>query len=145
MIKKISLSVICFLLITASANAENFATDKDLKPFTDKVMDLVVKGDLKKAFETMKPYVVVSEADMQTAEQKSETQREQFTERYGAPIGYEFIAQKATGESLIRIVYIEKLEKQALVWAFYFYKAKSGWMLNSVIWDDQMPYLFQMN
>lgn len=108
-------------------------------------METLVKGELKKAFNTIKPYITTSEAELQAAAQNSETQRSQLAERYGAPLGYEFIGQKKIGESLIRIIYIEKLEKQAIIWAFYFYKSKSGWVINSFVWDDQVSLIYQIN
>jgi hypothetical protein len=142
---KIFSSVILLLMMAASAKADVFVSENDLRPFTDKIMEMVIKGELKKAFNTIKPYIVTSEAELQAAAQNSETQRIQLGERYGAPIGYEFIGQKKVGDSLVRIIYLEKLEKQALIWAFYFYKSKNGWVINGVVWDEQMTLIYQLN
>jgi hypothetical protein len=139
------LSIILLFIIASGAKADVFVSENDLRPFTDKIMEMILKGELKKAFNTIKPYIVTSEAELQAAAQNSETQRVQLAEKYGAPIGYEFIGQKKVGESLIRIIYIEKLEKQALIWAFYFYKSKNGWVINSFVWDDQMSLIYQIN
>jgi len=144
MYRKIIL-IILLLLTADSARADVFISEKDLKPFADKIMELVIKGDILKAFDAMKPYLVIPEAEFKSAAQNSKSQREQFAERIGSPIGYEFIGQKSVGTSLVRLVYIEKTEKQALIWAFYFYKAKAGWVLNSFVWDDQTPALFQIH
>ena len=143
MFKKIS-AILLFLIITWNVQADVLISEKDLKPFTDKIMEMILKGELKKAFNTIKPYITTSEAELQAATQNSETQRVQLSERYGTAIGYEFIGQKKVGESLIRIIYIEKLEKQAIIWAFYFYKSKIGWVINSFVWDDQMSLIYQL-
>jgi hypothetical protein len=144
MLKKLSY-IILLLIITAEVKADVFVSEKDLKPFTDKVMEMVIKGEIKKAFAAIKPYITTSDAELQAAAQNSETQRVQLAERYGAPIGYEFIGQKKVGDSLVRFIYLEKLEKQALIWAFYFYKSKTGWVINSFVWDDQVTLIYQIN
>jgi hypothetical protein len=144
MFKKLSY-IILLLMIAAELKADVFVSEKDLKPFTDKIMEMVVKGEIKKAFNTIKPYITTSDAELQAAAQNSETQRIQLAERYGSPVGYEFIGQKKVGDSLVRFIYLEKLEKQGLIWAFYFYKSKTGWVINSFVWDDQMTLIYQIN
>jgi hypothetical protein len=144
MFKKLSF-IILLTLVASNARADVFVSENDLKPFTDKIIEMVAKGEIKKAINTTKPYATISEAEIQAAIQNSETQRIQLAERYGTPIGFEFIGQKKVGQSLIRIIYLEKLEKQAIIWAFYFYKAKSGWVINSFVWDDQINLIYQLN
>jgi hypothetical protein len=72
----------------------------------------------------------------------SQSQRDQFGARYGAAAGNEFIAQKKVGDSLLRLVYIEKTERHALPWTFIFYRGPKGWVLNSFNWNDRLPDLF---
>jgi len=91
----------------------------------------------------MKPFVLVPEAEFEAMALASKSQRDQFGARYGNPIGYEFLGQRKVGDSLVRLTYIEKTDKHALPWMFYFYKTPTGWALNSFQWNDRMPQLFE--
>lgn len=128
--------------MSSFSQAETLKAEEDLRPFVDSVMKNVASGDLQSAFKTMQPFVIISENEFQSAALASKTQREQFGNRFGKTIGAEFIAQQKVGDSLIRIVFIEKTEKHALPWYFYFYKSQNGWVLNTFSWNDQMPALF---
>ena len=141
---KLILSCVLFFttLVSSFAQAGTLKREDDLRPFVDSVMKNVASGDLQSAFETMRPFIVISENELQSAALASKTQREQFGNRYGKTIGTEFIAQQKVGDSLVRIIYIEKTEKHALPWYFYFYKSQMGWVLNTFNWNDQMPALF---
>ena len=46
------------------------------------------------------------------------------------------------GESLLRLIYIEKFSTNALPWAFFYYKTPTGWMLNSFAWNDRIQNAF---
>lgn len=123
--------------------AETLPSEADIRKLADKIMESAGKGDILGAFNVMKPYVVISDSELQSAALNSKSQRDQFEARFGKSIGYEFIAQKKEGASLIRLTYIEKTEKNAMPWFFYFYKTPSGWSLNSFVWNDKVPLLFQ--
>lgn len=71
----------------------------------------------------------------------SKAQREWAGTRYGAPVGYEFIGETRAGQSLLKLTYIEKTERHALPWMFYFYRSPKGWVLNTFLWHDQMQNL----
>jgi hypothetical protein len=43
--------------------------------------------------------------------------------------------------SLLKLTYIEKTERHALPWMFYFYRSPTGWVLNTFVWHDQMQNL----
>lgn len=130
------------IFLSGHSFADTIKAEPDIKPFTENVMGKVAKNDLIGAFSAMKPYVIIPEAEFQSAVLNSKAQRDQFGARYGKTIGYEYIGQKKLGESLIRYTYIEKTEKHALPWIFYFYKGPAGWVLNSFIWNDQMQQIF---
>lgn len=130
------------LLLPSLTHADVFKTEAEIQPFIEKTMQLVGKGEVNKAFEAMKPYAAVPAAEFDSFSLGSKAQRDQFTTRYGKTVGQEFISKKKLGESLIRIIYIEKTEKNALPWTFYFYKGQEGWTLNSFNWNDQTAPLF---
>jgi hypothetical protein len=130
------------LTIAGSAAADTLKSEADLRPFGDRVMAAVVKSGMPAAYDALKPYLLIPESEFQSVLRSSKSQRDQFALRYGRTIGYEFVGSRKAGESLVRIVYIEKTEKHALPWTFYFYKTPAGWVLNAFHWNDQVPALF---
>jgi hypothetical protein len=124
--------------------ADTLKSESELRLFADRVMGTLEKGGTMAAFAAMKPYTIIPGSEFDSIALASKSQREQFGARFGKTVGFEFIGQKKLGESLIRLTYIEKTEKHAFPWRFYFYKTPSGWALNSFLWNDQMPQLFQV-
>ncbi len=59
---------------------------------------------------------------------------------YGDVLGYEKIAERAFGTSVVRLVYIMKTEKAPMVWVFNFYKPEEKWFLGNVEFNDQYRF-----
>lgn len=119
-------------------------SETELRALGDRIMAGLVKGGVKAAFAEMKPHVVIPESEFESVMLQSQAQRDQFGARYGKTTGYEFIGQRKVGDSLVRLVYIEKTDKHAMPWTFYFYKGPAGWLMNSFHWNDQLPQLFHL-
>jgi hypothetical protein len=67
-------------------------------------------------------------ADRAPAEVHFARLREAMISRYGKSSGeFEFIRKEAVGQSLVKITYLEKLEKTAMVWKFAFYRVGGEW------------------
>ena len=60
---------------------------------------------------------------------------------YGNILGVEKIREENVGTSILRLVYVLKLEKAPIVWEFYFYKPKADWFLGNIIFNDQFSLL----
>jgi len=142
--KKI-LVVSCAMLLIASsaAFAKTLPSVNSAKDLSTKIMAKVATGDLNAALEMIKPYTFISLAEMDAIIAQSKESKEKFGERNGKSIGYEFINSKRVGDSLLRFRYIEKNEKHALLWEFYFYNTKEGWILDSFNWSDVYKPLFE--
>ncbi|MQA23660.1 hypothetical protein [Rugamonas rivuli] len=130
--------IFSFISICVPALADTFKSEDELKPFVESVMKKVAVDDLTGAFKLVRPYLAVGDSEFQLAELNSKNQNTLYSSRYGFPVGVEFIEQKKVGESLIRVVYIEKTEKQALPWVFYFYKPSTVWIFTGFKWSDQL-------
>jgi succinate dehydrogenase/fumarate reductase flavoprotein subunit len=128
--------------VLASSASAAVLKAEELATFTTKVMAKVGKGDLAGAFAEMKPYTIVPSAEFETLKLGTKSQRDMVGGRFGKTIGHECFGAEKRGESLIRITCIEKTEKHALPWRFYFYRTPTGWVLNSFYWNDQLPALF---
>jgi hypothetical protein len=140
--------LVAFLLgcgfLAAGASAAELKTE-ELEDFTTKVMSKVGIGDLPGAFAEMKDYLIIPDAEFDMLKIGTKSQRDLVGGRFGKTVGYECFGIEKRGESLIRITCIEKTEKHALPWRFYFYRAPKGWVLNTFVWNDQLPSLFPQN
>ncbi len=97
------------------------------------------------AFNVMKPFTPLSETEIDAVALQIKAQRAKNDNRYGNPIGFEFINEKKLGKSLLMLTYIEKTKKHVLPWLFYFYKTEGGWTLNEFKWKDNIKMLFDSN
>jgi hypothetical protein len=94
------------------------------------------------AFAFLKPYTNAKDTEFQAWALHSQAEREKANENAGKSIGSEFISQKKIGDSLVRLTYIEKTAKTAFVWNYYFYKSPTGWLVNSLTWNQDLQLLF---
>ncbi len=124
-----------------TAEAATLQADADVRAFADRVMAKVAKADLPGAFAEMKPYTIIPPTEFDAAALQSKSQRDLVGTRFGATIGYEFISEKRSGQSLLKLTYIEMTERHAIPWIFYFYRTPNGWVLNSFFWHDRMTDL----
>ena len=132
------------VLLSLPARADVLKTDADLRPFGDRVMAAVAGAGLQAGVSVMRPYVVISETELQSALLKMQAQRDQWATRYGKTVGFEYIGTKRIGQSLLRLTYVEKTERHALPWMFHFYRTPNGWILSSFISNDLSSELFNL-
>ena len=132
------------LLAWLPARGEVLRTDAELRPFADRVMAAVAGAGLPAGVAVMRPYVVISETELQNALLKMQAQRDQWSARYGKTVGFEYIGTKRIGQSLLRLTYVEKTERHALPWMFHFYRTPSGWILSSFLCNDISSELFNL-
>ena len=141
MLRTFSFAVLLALLSAGTAEAATLATEVDVRTFADGVMAKVGAGDMSGGFAAMKPYTIIPAAEFDAMALQSRSQRDQFGARFGKSVGFEFIGEKRSGKSLLKLTYIEKTERHAFPWVFYFYKAPEGWVLNTFQWHDRMQEL----
>jgi len=134
--------IVLSILFSTFSFAGSLKSESDVRSYSDQIMQKVASGDLAAAFKLMKTYVVISETELDSSLLKSQALREQYGQRYGEPIGFEYIGKIKRGDSLLYLQYIEKTSRHAIPWSFYFYKAPGGWLLNSFNWKDQYQHLF---
>jgi len=138
-----TLTLVSALFICTSALAiDTFKDEMAMRKFADEFMVIAGNGDLKKAYDFLKPYVSMNSVDVDSAAEESVQHRQKLAMRFGPSKGYQFISEKKVGDSLYRLLYIEKAEKQAVPWVFYFYKSGSEWRLDEFDWTDRVSVLF---
>ena len=141
--KKIYFFVISLLVFTNFASAATFKNNKELRKFSDSVMEMTAAGDTVEALSTLGPYTIISETGFAEFIENSKAQMDQYVLQYGESVGFEFISEEKIGKTLVKLVYIQKMEKHALPWVFHFYKSPQGWLISTFIWDDQLLSVFK--
>jgi len=139
------LIVIFFLaFISTQALADTLKSEQDAKKLSEEIITLFSKEDLGDVINLMEPYTAIQGEELKGSLLQSKALRDQHINRYGKSIGYEFIGERKAGDSLLKLVYIEKTEKHVFPWTFFFYRASTGWTLNSFSWDDQVDNAFRL-
>lgn len=139
------LSTIAVTLLAATtftAHADTLKTETEVRQLADKVMAAAGKGQTDDAYAAMTPYTLTDVNTLDRARLTARTSRMQLEQTIGGSVGYEFIRSEKVGESLLKLVYIEKAEKQAIPWQFIFYKTASGWALSNFSNGDNINSLF---
>lgn len=114
----------------------------EAKEISNKVMIKVGEGDPESGLRILQPYLTAPVAEFEVMINNLRMQLPGVLQRYGKSIGYEFISQDAVGNNLLRIVYLHRFESHAMRWVFYFYRGKSGWILDTFKTDDDIRQLF---
>lgn len=59
---------------------------------------------------------------------------------FGKALGFELYREDKYGEFLVRLQYIERLEKHPVVWRFWMYKPGATWQVNQITFNDQLTF-----
>ncbi len=138
---KIIVFVILSLVYTSSFAAT--LPDKDAaKALAASVMHKVAAGKTQEGLDLVKPYLMIPIAEFNVMKNQFTMQAPVIEQRFGKAIGVELVKTEEVGRSLMLIVYLQKFEKHAMRWKFYFYKPKKGWTLNTFNFDDKIQRLF---
>lgn len=137
------LAIILFLFTSVSAQAASFASSEEAKQLIQNVMGDIKNDEVLKGVEKLKPYMTSPAAEFEVTIGKIKEQQPYISARYGKTIGVEFIKEELVGDSLMRITYIQKMEKFAFQWTFYLYKPYKGWVITQFLADHNLKELFQ--
>lgn len=125
-----------------SAQAARLETSEDLRKFCDQVMESVTKGNIDQAGGQIKGNTFIPPSEIDSIIGRFKLQMPVITQRFGTPVGYEFIKEDRVGQSFIRLTYVQRLERNGLPWQFVFYRAPGGWSVNMFFFVDTPMSLF---
>ena len=129
------------LLSSLSVAAELKNVD-DAVALTDQVMKRVAESDMHSGIMLIKPYSLVPQSELDTMIKNAEAAMPQIIEKFGKVIGYEHIRNETAGSSLVRVAYLHRFERHAVVWQFILYKNLNGWIVSSVTFNDDITSAF---
>ena len=65
--------------------------------------------------------------------------RARFAKQYGGPAGqFELVREVKLSPSLVRFIYLEKYQRDGLLWFFVVYHTMDGWRLVGVTWKEKL-------
>ncbi|MBP0598895.1 hypothetical protein J8I26_12310 [Herbaspirillum sp. LeCh32-8] len=124
------------------AQADTLKSEAEVRTLADKVMAQAGAGRTDDAYGAMSPYSLIDIRTLEVARSNARSSRMAIEAQVGNSVGYEFIRSEKVGDSLIKLTYIEKTERQAIPWQFIFYKAPAGWGISAFSNGDNVDALF---
>jgi len=131
------------IVCTVQARADTLKSESEIRPLADKVMAQAGAGRTDDAYGTMSPYSLIDIRALEVARSHARSSRMAVEAQVGNSVGYEFIRSEKVGDSLIKLTYIEKTERQAIPWQFIFYKSPAGWGISAFSNGDNVDALFE--
>ena len=144
--KKTLIVLVCVFAIVGYclvAEGEFFDTKAGAKKGCEEFMEKIAVGDIEKAFDTIRPYFPIPESEFSTLKMQTIKQRGLIGPRFGESLGCELIKEEAVNEVIVRYTFIEKFEIHVLRWVFTLYKPNDKWLINSLVWDDEIDAFFR--
>ncbi|MEM0967435.1 MAG: hypothetical protein AAGJ81_14910 [Verrucomicrobiota bacterium] len=135
-----SLLILLFIPIFAYAQEDS---EKAVVQLSDQFMGLVKAEEYTKAFALLQPLWPIEESTYKNLVEQTNEQMGSVKNRFGAIVGTEYIRTEKVGDSLLRLIYLQKFEKSSLRWSITFYNPSGEWLVNSVSWDDKVGTLFE--
>lgn len=126
----------------AFAHAATLASPAEVRDLTDRAVACAGLGRIDEAYSILAPYSLADVSSFDRARVGARSTRLQLEQVIGASVGFEFIRSETVGQSLLKLTYIEKTEKQAVPWEFIFYKTPAGWALSTLSNGDDVNTLF---
>ena len=137
--KKFMPLFIAIFLITSA----HICHAKEPSQFTEEFFEMLMAGKISEAYDQL---FVGSQIPAQKPQAVDVLKRQTSSvlPLYGSIVGLEKLREERIGQSIIRLVYVLKLEVAPTIWEFYFYKPDKNWFLANVIFNDQFNLLHKV-
>lgn len=126
-----------------AALADTLKSETEARALADKVMAQAGAGRTDDAYGAMSPYALIDIRTLEAARATARSARMAIEAQVGNSVGYEFIRSEKVGDSLLKLTYIEKTERQAVPWQFIFYKTPAGWGISAFSNGADVDALFE--
>ena len=131
----ITAAVFCLTLVGGAEAQQPKTTPRGI---VESFLGLIGKGQVEPGFQALLAGSPITAQPAQVQNLKNQTQSAMSL--YGKSLGYELYKEEKFGESLVRLVYIQRLEHHPLVWRFWVYRGSVDWQVNSVVFNDQLNF-----
>lgn len=118
-------------------------TTKDAHKLSESVLQKIVDGQSEEAFNLLQPHWPLDAAQISNLGKTTAEQIPMLEEQFGKLVGYEFANSEQLGTFGYLEQYVLKYEQSALRFYIIYYNSGSGWLVNSLYWDDGWDKLFK--
>ena len=139
--KKLLWAAIVILTAAGPAKADTLAGIDDARTLAQRAMERVVAGEVGELFDLLSPYWPMSQGELTVLRAQTVEQRKMIGQRFGATVGLVRADERLVADTVLRITYIEKFERHIVRWVFTFYNPGDGWIVNAILWDDEIDRL----
>ena len=139
----LSIAIVLLLAGTASAQTQTIASESECRVLADRAVAMMAQDKFPEAIKLMSPFTTLPQERLVKLGQQFTGQRQKLLPVLGKRVAVEFIRQEKVGDSMLRYLYLEKFENNALVVWFTFYRPESGWKLIDLGWFDKPQNLFK--
>lgn len=131
------------LVYSIIAWSDGFKSEEETRAFSDAFVEQLVAEHFQQGFDAAKPHWPIPVVEIDSIVNKVNQQWPIVRQRFGDPIGKEFICEKRIGTSFLQYYYLHKFEKHAIYWRIDFYKPIDEWKINSVAFLDDLGPLYE--
>lgn len=132
-----------FLMLPNQLSAQEYLSGKDqASQHTKKVMEYIANYNFNEAFSMLAKYWHLPQDEILQLESQASSQFEAVAERFGKVIGHDFIKGQTIKDFVLQETHVLRFEQHMIRFVFTYYRNNQGWILNGVIWDDQIDNLF---
>ena len=129
---------IILLFYSSLACSEGFKSEKDIRLFSDALIEQMVAEKFHDGFDAAKQYWPIPVVEIDGVVNQIKQQWPIVQQRFGTAVGQEFIKEERIGQSFLRYYYLHKFKKHAIYWKLSFYKAEKEWKINTVTFLDNL-------
>jgi hypothetical protein len=128
-------AVIAGLTASANGQAPRLANPREA---AEAFFNRIAEGEVAPAYDQLLVKSPVLAKAMQVDFLKRQT--ETGLAVYGKILGFELYEERKFGQALVELIYIQRLERHALVWKLWFYRPADDWIVNLVTFNDQLNF-----
>jgi hypothetical protein len=140
--KKIVLIILFIVLLITSSFSQSLESINDVIKLTNSVMDKFASGQIELGLDIYKLHTLLSDSDFNVIKTQYNSKSKMIESNYGLCLGTEIAYQEQIGESLFKIIYLQKHTRYALRWDMVFYKSETEWKLVNILYSDKILDLF---
>lgn len=113
----------------------------DAVALSDRVMQSV-GPDPQAAFDLLRPHSIIAAAQMDDLAAKLGEAMPNAEARYGGVLDYELLRNDTIGDSVVRLMFMQRRELYGMNWQFVWYRGAEGWLLSGFRFGDDLGALF---
>ena len=140
--RRLVIAILFACLWAPSALGQTLDSLDDVRALTQRSMDHVLAGTVDDVFIELLPHWPLPKNELSMLRMQTLTRRNLVGERFGDSIGIVRVNERIIADSIVRITFIEKFERHVVRWVFAYYKPEDQWLVNFIVWDDDIDALF---